>query len=312
MERCDDATEAYRSAILVEKRREKIKEIQEYLKKCSRKKEEQKQKAPVKDEATFKVDGYLAFLDEITQKEAEAEKNGVVYPPLGTAMRKIWVAHRVCCIRRPGLEMVSYERTAPGSNVYNIAGRKGTLHFLSCGLIEEHRTLSFNPLMNKNTLKPMLEYERVSYDAVPDRYTAQEAFEEYKKRVKTNGWGNCKDPKNNEANAKNSLSVTIRAAYFRAVITMADESKEDAAYSRGLAYFVKALDLVEMSLKEWGNVPIDVRGRTICETFLRGVKLQVGLFLRDQYLHWKPKNDNPRFLPAMPEGKILERGQQSA
>ena len=342
LDRFADAAEAYAKALTFEKETSKRKGLENHVAEAKRRKEEQEREVRRKEgraiNASLLAPPGSMIADDVQKKglrrkssmrsahgdynelevisemgevqedaeagDAEAGGDGagadgddVYYPPLGTAMRKVWLAHRLWVVVRPIMER-EFERDEDGE----IHGRAGTLLVLTSALVEDPRTMLLDSKFDPKRVANMLEFERKHFKAPHKNATILECITDMSIRLKAAAGDEAKG----WSTVKSSLGVAIRASFFEGMMASMGESFNDKDNDTAAVAFSKAIGLLEASRIQWASVPPNVRGLTLQETMLRGIKACFGMHLMDRFIRRYPERDNPRYmLPRPTEAQII-------
>ncbi|RPA95488.1 hypothetical protein L873DRAFT_1697761 [Choiromyces venosus 120613-1] len=227
---------------------------------------------------------------EFEQRCAAGEPMGS-WPPNGTCLRRIWIAEMQFQNALSNLLQYHY-RQVPGAppGVLGVFGRVQTLEELTTALLEDIRVIRLDGTAIEK-LQLCYQLEQHQRNAIGPTLSPKEVIVEYNKRLSQppqngpvvhnfavnfsmtqptrslSGWDVVRP----------ALQLSIRSALMNGclagIVDPGNEEKE----------FRYAVELIEEAWKMWPNVDGATRGRTLEETFLRGIKILLGESIARSY-----------------------------
>ncbi|KAG0127377.1 hypothetical protein HOY82DRAFT_568261 [Tuber indicum] len=240
----------------------------------------------IKDNETFVGQRVMR---EFEQRCAAGEPMGS-WPPNGTCLRRIWIAEMQ--FQNALSNLLQYHRrqipgAAPG--VLGIFGRVQTLEELTSALLEDSRVLRLDGVAIEK-LQLCYQLEQHQRNAVGPNLSPKETIVEYNRRLSQppqngpliNSYGasfsiGSPGPLAGWDLVRPALQLSVRSALMNGCLAgIVDPGNEEKEFRR-------AVELIEEAWKVWPNVDGATRGRTLEETFLRGVKILLAQSIARSY-----------------------------
>ncbi|KAI5853263.1 hypothetical protein DFP73DRAFT_535819 [Morchella snyderi] len=221
-------------------------------------------------------------MKEFERRIANGEPVGQ-WPPNGSCLRRIWVAEMQFQNALNSLHQF-YEGPIPGAppGTRGIFGKVQTIEELTTAILEDGRVARFdNTCLQK--LRLCFALEQQQRNAIGPGLSPKETINAYNSRLasartQSNG---LTDPVIGGWNqVRPALQLSIRTSLMNGCIagTLGAPGSDEPEFRR-------AVDLIEEARKTWPMVDGAIRGRTLEETFLRGVKILLAQALIKSYQH---------------------------